>query len=106
MNDSEQLTVEWTKAQPVVAAYISSLVPDFHDAEDILHQVAVTLVQKFDQYDRQRPFVAWAIGIAKYEVLKHRRKIATDKHVFGNDLVEQIVFQSGSGRTRTTCAAS
>lgn len=90
MNDSEQLALHWTKAQPVVAAYISSLVPDFHQAEEILHQVAVVLVRKFDQYDPDRPFVAWAIGMAKYEVLKHRRRAATDKHVFADDLLEQV----------------
>ena len=48
------------------------------------------LVRKFDQYDPGRPFVAWAIGMAKYEVLKHRRRVATDKHVFADDLLEQV----------------
>ncbi len=90
MNESEQLALHWTKAQPIVAAYISSLVPDFHQAEEILHQVAVVLVRKFDQYDPDRPFVAWAIGMAKYEVLKHRRRVATDKHVFADDLLEKV----------------
>jgi len=50
----------------------------------------VLLVRKFDQYDPGRPFVAWAIGMAKYEVLKHRRRMATDKHVFADDLLEQV----------------
>jgi hypothetical protein len=43
--------VLWTKAQPFVAAHIGFLVPDFHRAEDVLQQVAVILVRKFDQYD-------------------------------------------------------
>ncbi len=90
LQDTEELAVCWTKAQPVVAAYISSLVPDFHQAEDVLNQVAVALVRKFHQYDRQQPFVAWAIGMARFEVLKHRRQYSTDKHRFSDDLIELI----------------
>jgi RNA polymerase sigma-70 factor (ECF subfamily) len=52
--------------------------------------VAVTLVRKYDQYDPSRPFGAWAIGIGKYEVLYFRRERATDRHLFDDDLVEQI----------------
>ena len=87
---SERLAVVWTKAQPTVAAYISSVIPDFHQAEDVLHKVAVVLVRKFEQYDPQRPFVGWALGIARLEVLKHRRQHATDRHVFAEDLVARI----------------
>src|SRR5205085_11197731 len=52
--------------------------------------VAVVLVRKFDGYDRRVPFVAWAIRAARYEVLYHRRQRATDRHVFDDELVEQI----------------
>ena len=45
---------------------------------------------KYDQYDQTRPFGAWAVGVAKYEVLYYRRERATDKHLFGDDIVEQI----------------
>ena len=90
MNKNEQLAVHWTKAQPAVSAYISSLIPDFHQAEDVLHQTAVAVVRKFDQYDPSLPFLNWSIGVARYEVLKHRRQHVTDRHVFGADLLEQI----------------
>jgi RNA polymerase sigma-70 factor (ECF subfamily) len=66
------------------------LVPDYQQADEVLQRVAVTLVRKFDQYDQSRPFAAWAIGVAKYEVLYYRRERATDKHLFGDEIVEQI----------------
>ena len=90
LNESEEFAVLWTKAQPAVSSYVSAMVPHFHQAEDVLEQVVVTLVRKFDSYDRTRPFANWAIGITKNEVLKHRRKQATDKHVFCDELVEEI----------------
>jgi len=90
MNSNEQLAVLWTKAQPFVAAYISSLVPDFHRAEDVLQQVAVVLVRKFDQYDTNQPFLAWTLGIARREVLKQQRQRARDRHVFSEEFAERL----------------
>ena len=92
MNDqqSEQLAVYWTQARPTVAAYVASGIRDFHQAEDVLNQVAVTIVRKFDSYDTEAPFVNWAIGIARFEVLKHRRNAATDKLVLGESIISSL----------------
>jgi len=68
---SEELAVYWAQHQPVVAGYIGSLIPDFQDADDVLQNVAVMTVKKFDEYDRERPFAAWVIGIARIMVRKY-----------------------------------
>lgn len=93
---SEQLAALWTQAQPVVSAYIRTLLPDFHQAEEVLQRVAVVLVGKFETYDPARPFVPWAIGFARFEVLRYRRDFATDRHQFDSDIVEQVaeLYQS------------
>jgi RNA polymerase sigma-70 factor (ECF subfamily) len=85
-----ELTVYWTRAQPQVAGFISLMVPDFHDAEDVLQRVAVALVKKFHEFDRQRSFLDWAVGIARYEILAYRRRKARDRHVFDENIIEQI----------------
>ena len=85
-----ELTVYWTKVQPEVANFVSLMVPSFHDAEDVLQQVAVALVKKFHEFDRREPFRNWAIGIAKYEILAYRRRKARDRHVFDEALMEQV----------------
>ncbi len=87
---AEQFAALWTAAQPTISAFVRTLIRDFQQADEVLQRVAVTLVRKFDQYDPSRPFGAWAIGVAKYEVLYFRRERATDKHLFGDDIVEQI----------------
>jgi RNA polymerase sigma-70 factor (ECF subfamily) len=56
--------------------------------------VAVVLVRKFHSYDGQRPFVAWAIGIAKTEILMYRHERTRDRHIFKESLVEQIAETS------------
>ena len=85
-----ELAALWTRAQPVVAGFVSSMVPNFHDAEDILQYVAMVLAKKFNEYDRKRPFAQWAMGIARYEILAYFRRQGQDRHIFDVKLVEQI----------------
>jgi RNA polymerase sigma-70 factor (ECF subfamily) len=89
---TERFALLWVGVQPSLTAFIRSLLPDFQQAEEVLQRVAVTLVRKFDQYDPDRPFAAWAIGIAKFEVLYYRRERATDRHLFNDQLVERIAL--------------
>ena len=65
MNIDERFMRYWTRAQPVVAGYVSSMTPDVHEADDLLQDTAVVLLRKFGEYDPGRSFVAWALGIAK-----------------------------------------
>ena len=73
-----QIARLWTQAQPVVSALIGSTVIDFHDAEDLLGQVAETVVTKACEYDPQRPFIPWAMGIARYRILQYFERRRTD----------------------------
>ncbi len=88
--DMIKLAAYWTRTQPLIAGFISSLVPDFHDAEDILQRVAMVLARKFAEFDRERSFSSWAMGIARYEVLAYHRKKGREKQVFDTELVSQI----------------
>lgn len=88
--NTEEMTLHWTQCQSVVSAYISSAIPNFEDANDVLQSVALTIVRAYDKYDKQSSFTAWAIGIARNEILHYYRKVGRDRHVFDDDLVQQI----------------
>ncbi|EAQ78081.1 sigma-70 family RNA polymerase sigma factor [Blastopirellula marina] len=82
------LAAQWVRAQPAVAAFITSMIPDFHDAEEILQQTAVTATEKFAEYDSERPFIAWAIGLARIEALRFRQSRGRDRHVFDSEMLD------------------
>ncbi len=84
-----QFTRLWTDAQPVVSRYVASLVSDVWAARDIMQNTSVALLQKFEQYDPARPFLPWAMGIAKFEILGNRRDMARSRIVCDPDLLEQ-----------------
>jgi len=80
----------WTSAQSGVAAYISAMVPNYHDAEDILQECASVLLQKFAQYDGSRPFLSWAIGVARTEIFSRRRRFQVERLVFDEPAMESL----------------
>ncbi|QDU89081.1 RNA polymerase sigma factor [Pirellulimonas nuda] len=92
MNDheAEEFAALWTRTSPMLNAFLRSLLHDAEQSEEVLQRVAVTLVRKFAEFDRSKPFAPWAIGVAKNEVLYFRRQWATDKLLFDDELVSQL----------------
>ncbi len=86
----QELTVRWTHAQPTVSAFILSMVPDTHDAEDLLQNVALAALAKIDTYDASRPFISWALGIARIEVLRYRSAHASNPRMFDQETIDQV----------------
>jgi RNA polymerase sigma-70 factor (ECF subfamily) len=89
-SEMQQFAVLWTQAHPVVAAFISGMVPRHHDAEDILQRTAATLVTLRDKYDVNQPFTAWALGVARIEVLRYRQEHRRERTVFDTETIEAL----------------
>lgn len=89
--DTEELAVYWATSQPLIAMFVSSIVTNSHDGDDILQNVALVTAQKFDQYDRNRSFVAWAIGIAKNEILRYYQDKGRRLTILDTEAIEQVV---------------
>ncbi|MBT3616548.1 MAG: sigma-70 family RNA polymerase sigma factor [Verrucomicrobia bacterium] len=60
--------------EPVFLRYILTKVPNRADAHDIVQECSAALWGKFEMYDSSRPFVGWALGFLRLEVLKFLRK--------------------------------
>lgn len=86
----EQLAMEWARAQPSVRAFIGSLVRDWDTAEELLQRTAAAAVTKAGSYDASRPFIAWAIGLARIEVLRHQETAARHRSVFSQEAIAAV----------------
>jgi RNA polymerase sigma-70 factor (ECF subfamily) len=84
---TSRFTVRWLKAQPVLVGYVAAMVRDRASADDIVQGVALTAVEKMDEYDASRSFEAWVIGIARFKVLQYYRSVGQDKLVFDEGLL-------------------
>lgn len=85
-----QVTREWTLAQPAVSAFLTSVVRDFRERDDLLQEVAVVVLESFDRYDESRPFVPWAIGIARNRVGTWLRSRRRARVTFDSVAIEQL----------------
>ena len=70
--------------------YILSLVPHLADAEDLLQDASATMWRKYDEYEPGTNFTSWGIAIARYQVLRYRRKVQSTKVVFSEPMMMQI----------------
>jgi RNA polymerase sigma-70 factor (ECF subfamily) len=90
-----QATRLWTLAQPVVSAYVTSVVHSFRDRDDVLQEIAVAAIESFDTYDPARPFVPWVMGVARNQVGLYLRQRRRDRLVFDDDTIECLTTAFG-----------
>lgn len=74
--------------EPELRRFVRSLMPTAVDADEVLQQTAIVIWRKFDQYDPQTQFMKWACVIARFEALAYRRKMARDRLVFTEELMD------------------
>jgi RNA polymerase sigma-70 factor (ECF subfamily) len=86
----ERYLRQWTSAQPSVANYVRAVVRDRAAAEDVLQETALVLFRKFAEYDEQRPFLPWALGIARFQVMGMQRDSARSRVVFDDEVLEKL----------------
>lgn len=77
-----------TGCQETLRAYCHAKVAVRADAEDALQATNIKLWEKEPDWDRERPFLPWALGVAHYVVLSHYRDCQRERLVFEPDVVE------------------
>jgi RNA polymerase sigma-70 factor (ECF subfamily) len=79
-----------------VFGYISSIVQDTHEAEDITQNVFAKLPRAIQKYEpRQVPFTAWILRVARNAALDHlrsRRQIPVEEVRIDDDHHEDVAF--------------
>jgi len=90
INSRTRLTQLWLESEPAVRAFVFAAVRGLQDAEDVVQQVALTVAKRFDEYDPARPFVAWALWLAKSRIVDHYRKQSRQREVFSDSLLDRL----------------
>ena len=84
----EVFVAKFAHHEPDLRRFIRSLLPTWADTDEVLQQTAIVIWRKFDQYDPETNFMKWACVIARFEALAYRRKMARDRLVFREDVME------------------
>src|SRR5205085_9397094 len=94
----KRLMMLMTRHQRQIFAYIYTLVPDRHDAEDLLQETSLVICEKFDEFTPGTDFVAWACQIAWWRVRYSRQKFARSKVIFDDEVLEAVARTAGTMR--------
>ena len=94
--DRDKRTLEFLKLfvrhEQEIYAYILTLVPNLHDADDLFQDGMAVMWKKFDQFQQGTNFAAWGVKIMHYQILDYRKKLARCKQVMiDNSLFEVLV---------------
>lgn len=79
-------------AERELLRYVMVLVPNSTDARDVVQETATALWEKFDQYDREKPFVPWACRFALNEARMYLRKQAR-QYRLAEDVGKELMAQ-------------
>ena len=67
--------------------FVRSLVPTRQMASEVMQDVILVLWEKFEV---AADFQGWAFGVARNVVMRHLRSLSRDRHVFDDELVNQL----------------
>jgi RNA polymerase sigma-70 factor (ECF subfamily) len=73
-----------------IYGFILALVPNWSEAQDLMQETTMVLWSKFDEFQVGTDFTAWALSIARYQILNYRKKNRNSRVRFDDDVLEAI----------------
>ena len=90
MPDPGQFTALFVKHERQLYGFIAAMLGHPAEAEDLLQVTAKVLWGKFESYDPSLPFLPWAKGFARFEVLNYFQRQRTRKKYFTLEMMELL----------------
>jgi len=88
--DQQRFLSLFLKSEREIFRYVAALVPNVSDADDIVQQTAITLWEKFDSYDPERPFTPWACRFALNKTRQWIERRRRWQVLLDNGLAEEL----------------
>ncbi|MBN2512840.1 MAG: sigma-70 family RNA polymerase sigma factor [Sedimentisphaerales bacterium] len=95
VSDSKSFLSLLRRCQTQIHTYILCQVPNRNDAEDILQDTIVVMLDKFSEYREGTSFLAWGIAIARNKIKSFKYKNRNSKMIF-DDSIGRLLEQEAS----------
>lgn len=73
-----------------VRSFLRGLLPTWQDVEEVTQEASLVAWRKFHDFEVGTSFVGWLLTIARFEALKHRRRLMRSPLVFADDVWELL----------------
>jgi RNA polymerase sigma-70 factor (ECF subfamily) len=89
----------FARHERAVRGVVRSLLPSSQDTDDVMQEVGLACWHKFTDFqidNSKDAFFRWACVIARFEVLKYRRKCARDRLVLNSETIHLLSVDAES----------
>lgn len=80
----------FVRHQPRIKGFILALLPDFAAAEDVLQETFLVVRQKAGEFEPGTNFLAWALRIARFQVMKAQAARRRQEERFSDEVLEAL----------------
>ena len=102
-NAEEKFVQMFAGHERELRGFVRSMGLDWNAVDDVMQMVSLVMWRKWHEFDDGSDFMLWARVITRFEVLKFRRKVARDRHVFCENVMDLLAGAAeeldGSGRS-------
>ncbi|BBO35626.1 sigma-70 family RNA polymerase sigma factor [Lacipirellula parvula] len=89
-NRDEQYVELLTRHKSQLFRFVFAMVHSLPDAEDVFQQAAITMWDKFSEFELGTDFYAWACSIARFKALDHLKAKGRRRLLFSDELLELV----------------
>ena len=89
-NADEKFVQMFAEHERDLRAFVRSMGLDWSAVDDVIQMVSLVMWRKWHEFDVDSDFMLWARVITRFEVLKFQRKVARDRHVFSENVMELL----------------
>lgn len=88
--DHDAFLQQYLACQERLRAYVMGVVRDRHLVDDVMQEIGIVCWRKWDQYDPERPFAAWARGIARNCLYQQAERLGRNKEILSPEALEAL----------------
>ncbi|HLY11325.1 MAG TPA: sigma-70 family RNA polymerase sigma factor [Planctomycetota bacterium] len=85
----EEFMRAFLAAEPKLRAYSFACGLSREQSDDLVQEGALVLWRRYDSYDRSRPFLPWALGIA-HHLIQKTRQASQATHLLSPEVANQV----------------
>ena len=83
-----------TQCDRRVYSFILSMVPNLADADEIHQQTNINLWRDFDKFVAGTDFCAWAISVARFQIMTYRKTKGRNRLFFTDEVLEAMASEA------------
>lgn len=91
---AEEFVFLLARHERALGAYVMTMVPNAHDADDILQEAKVVMWRSFPGFKSGTNFGAWARKVAFHQVLAHRKRRQRDRLDFTEEFLHAVAEEA------------